>query len=62
MEKNTYLILVLKNIEKNADLISVLKNIEKNADLILFLKKIEENCRSKILRKDSTLDLGMFIN
>ena len=48
--------------EKNKDLILVLKNIEKNANLILVLKNIKENCRSKILRKDSTLDLGMFIN
>ena len=36
--------------------------MEKNADLILVLKNMEKNCRSEILRRDSTLDLGMFIN
>ena len=50
--------------------------MEKNTDLVLALKKEHgekyrfdfsfekhrEKCRSKILRKDSTLDLGMFIN
>ena len=30
--------------------------MRKIVDLILFLKNLEKNCRSKILRKDSTLD------
>ena len=51
MEKNTDLVLVWKK-----------KHGQKNVDLILVMKKKDgEKCRFKILRKDSTLDLGMFI-
>ena len=44
-----------------------LKNMEKFANLILVFKKTWSfydgfSCRSKILRRNSTLDLGMFIN
>ena len=50
---------------KKANLLLALKKKhgEKNVDLVLVLKKKHgEKCRSKILRRDSTLDLGMFTN
>jgi len=38
------------------------KTRRKIIDLILILKNMEKNCRSKILRRVSTLDLGILIN